>query len=108
MYEAPAISPNIVTLRRVDASNNNSIHITSDFLENAGDLHNILQTRLRSGVYLNEGEVFRIFIQMALGVKYHRYLAPDEFQACFKCDLEEFEKMPVWKQKRMKQKKRLY
>ena len=62
--------PNIVTLRRVDASNNNSIHITSDFLENAGDLHNILQTRLRSGVYLNEGEVFRIFIQMALGVKY--------------------------------------
>ena len=38
----------------------------------------------------------------------HRYLAPDEFQACFKCDLEEFEKMPVWKQKRMKQKKRLY
>ena len=62
--------PNLVTLRSVDTSSNAVIHLTSDFLENAGDLHNILQTRLRSGVYLSEREVLRIFVSMALGVKY--------------------------------------
>ena len=67
----PLRHPNIVTMRRIDVSpQNNAIHMTSDFLSNAGDLHNILQTRLRSGVYLSESEVLPIFVQIALGLKY--------------------------------------
>jgi hypothetical protein len=62
--------PNIVTVRRIDVSGSNSVHVTSDFVKNAGDLHNILQTRLRTGVYLTEKEIMPIFVQVALGVKY--------------------------------------
>ena len=61
----PLRHPNIVTLRRVDVSSDSSIHLTSDFVEDAGDLHNILQTRLRSGMFLNEKEIFRIFVQVS-------------------------------------------
>ena len=65
----PLRHPNIVTLRRVDVSSDSSIHLTSDFVEDAGDLHNILHARLRSGMFLNENEIFRIFVQIVLGVK---------------------------------------
>ena len=48
--------PNIVTVRRIDFSGSNSVHVTSDFVKNAGGLHDLLRTRLRTNWCVSNGE----------------------------------------------------
>ena len=38
----------------------------------------------------------------------HRYLSPNEFQIIFGCEIEEFEKLAKWKQKKKKMEKNLF
>ena len=77
--------PNLVTMRQisthrpVDAARSDpasagagrfSVRVVSDFVDDAGDLHNLLHTRYRSRRFLSEAHIFCIFAQICLALKY--------------------------------------
>ena len=68
--------PNIVTVREVSSHASSrrgavsSVRVVSDYVDDAGDLHNLLHTRLQAQRFLSEEHIYCIFAQMCLALKY--------------------------------------
>ena len=62
--------PNIVTVREVSSRASSrrgaisSVRVVSDYVDDAGDLHNLLHTRLQAQRFLSEEHIYCIFAQM--------------------------------------------